>query len=209
MVRLAEACAKKCRTGYVLHFGFDDDDADLDANRAAAAGHHVTTLARLGLAPWTNELAKLHPDAAYLASLGDDHLPITDGWDERLITAIEHMGGGFAYPDDWRRVDIPEAVVTTQAIVQALGWFACPLMDHWCIDDVWADLGRGARCLKFCRDVLVRHMHPGVVSGVIIDATYTDAAAGWDADQNAYKKWRLHHMNRDVATVRSCLNRPS
>lgn len=209
VARLAEACAKRSRTDYVLHFGFDDDDASLDANRAAAAGSEWTVLPRMGLSPWTNFLAEKHHSAAFLASLGDDHLPQTDGWDEQLITAVEHTGGGFAYPNDWRRIDIPEAVVTTRRIVDALGWFSCPLMDHWCIDDVWADLGRGAQCLTFCKDVNVRHLNPGVVSGVLIDATYGDAAKWWDADQNAYKRWRLKHMTKDIATVRSCLNRPS
>ena len=211
VARLAEACAKTCRTGYLLHFGLDEDDpAAEDAVRAAREYEPLFNIGpRVGLTSWTNLLAADHPDVPYLASLGDDHLPVTTGWDEQLITAVEHMGGGIAYPNDERRVDIPEAAVISTPIVKALGWMACPTMNHWYIDNVWNDLGRGAGCLAFCRDVLVKHLHPNVAPGTPVDATYTDAAGDWDADLRAYQKWRLYQMRADIATVRTCLSPPS
>ena len=214
VARLAEACAQTCRTSYVLHWGFDEDDPQLDKALHESAGQ-VTIKPRMGLTAWTNLLADEHlktlPEfvPSYLASLGDDHLPVTDGWDEQLITAVEHMGGGIAYPNDERRVDIPEAAVISTPIVRALGWMANPAMNHWYIDNVWSDLGRGAGCLAFCRDVLVRHLHPNVAPGTPVDATYTDAAGDWDADLRAYQKWRLYQMRADIATVKTCLNPPS
>ena len=215
VARLAEACARTCRTNYVLHFGFDDDDPELDANRAAAAGHHATTLGRMGLVAWTNHLASRYMPRppAYFASLGDDHLPISDGWDEQLITAVEHMGGGFAYPNDQRRDDIPEAVVVSSGVVRALGWMACPKLDHWYCDNVWADLGRGAGRLAYLPEVIVKHLNPVVISPwtdpgdplMDLDQTYEDAAQSWDKDLRAYQRWRLHDMRNDIGTVRTCL----
>ena len=200
--RLVRACALTCQADTKLHFAFDEDDEKIGANLLAAKGCQVTTGPRDNLAGWTNKLAALHPDAPALASIGDDHLPVTDGWDAKLLAALP-PGGGFTYPDDERRVDIPEAVVAAGPIVRALGWFAHPDLRHWHIDQVWADLGRGADCLVFCRDVLVRHLHPNVAPGVPGDATYSDAAKDWDHDMRVYARWRIRAsgMRADIATV--------
>ena len=208
VARLAETCAKTCRTGYVLHFGFDADDLDLTANVEAAKGSRQMTRMRMGLTAWTNHLAAQYATRrpAYFASLGDDMVPITDGWDEQLITAVEHTGGGFAYPDDKRRTDIPEACVMSSSIVTALGWMALPSLDHWYIDNVWADLGNGAGCLTYCPTVVVEHRHPNVHPQTKSDATYHDAAHKFNADAAVYRRWRLYQMPADILTVKTCLS---
>lgn len=205
VARLAEACARTCEADTRLHFAFDDDDPALRANIAAAGEHRYTVGPRDGLAGWTNELAARHvkrDDAAALASVGDDMLPVTPGWDRLLLEAMP-AGGGFSYPDDQRRDDIPEAVVISMPIVAALGWMCAPGLHHWYIDNVWADLGRGAGCLAYCPDVLIQHLHPNVRPDVTKpDGTYHDAAQRYDSDLAAYQRWRLRDMPRDIGTVR-------
>jgi len=205
--RLVEACARTCRAATILHFGFDDDDPELFAGLREADGHLVTVEDRMGLAPWTNHLARLHGDAPYLASIGDDMVPLTDGWDVRLIDAIADMGGGFAYPDDKRRDDIPEAVVMSGEIVRALGWMCLPALSHWFIDTVWSDLGTQAGCIRYCPEVVIRHDNPAVAPHVPVDATYTDASGSFAADMAAWQKWRLRRdgMRADIERVRECL----
>src|SRR5215469_15227372 len=83
VARLIEACEKTCRTGWVLSFGFDEDDPHLDANLATYEDRVDCTalvLPRKNLTEWTNELASFWRDTPYLASLGDDMVPLTDGW---------------------------------------------------------------------------------------------------------------------------------
>jgi hypothetical protein len=202
VARAVRMYALTCTADTRLHFAFDEDDPDLELNIAAAQGHPYETGKRDGLAGWTNKLAELHPDATEYGSFGDDHVPGTHGWDSLLLAAIPG-GCGFAYPNDMRRVDIPEAVVVSGPIVRALGWFALPDVKHWCIDNVWGDLGRGAGRITFCREVIVRHMHPGATPRETPnDQTYADAAWDWDADMQAYQKWRLHRMRTDIQTVK-------
>ena len=208
VARLVEACADTCRADTLIHFGFDDDDPCFCDNLKAADGCLTSVEPRMGLAAWTNHLAALHPGAPYYASIGDDMVPETDGWDVRLIDACKDMGGGFAYPDDKRRNDIPEAVVMSGEIVEALGWMALPALGHWFIDAVWRDLGAGAgHRLRYCPSVVVRHRHPNVDPGTRPDATYAEASRGFAADMAAYQKWRLagNGMRRDTETVRRCL----
>lgn len=203
--RLVKACALTCRADTKLHFAFDNDDEHLEANIRAAGGHRYVTGPRNTLGGWTNNLAMRHirrGDAGALASIGDDHLPVTDGWDEKLLAALP-PGGGFSYPNDERRVDIPEAVVISAPIVKALGWMCLPTLRHWHVDQVWSDLGRATGSIVFCPDVLVRHLHPNVAPGVKGDATYHDAAKDWDHDLPAYQRWRIRGdgMRQDIATV--------
>lgn len=213
VARLVESCAKTCRTSYVLHFGFDADDEQREANIAAAGESLCDIAPRKGLVPWTNDLADFHlsmGNVSYLASIGDDMVPLTDGWDQMLITAIEHKfnGHGYAYPDDRRRNDIPEAVVVSTSVVAALGHMVPPVVDHWFCDCMWRDIGMGAACMCYVPDVVVEHRHPNV-TGQPGDQTYTDAARTYDADLVAYQKWRLYQMPADIRTVKRCSPRVS
>ena len=107
--------------------------------QAAGEGDELTAGPRKGLAAWTNEIAV--PAAAeypFLASLGDDMVPRTPGWDRALIRGIERMGGtGIVYPWDGIREDIPEAPFVSSDIVAALGWFFLPEVSHWYGDNAW------------------------------------------------------------------------
>lgn len=211
VARLIGACAKTCRADTLIHFGFDDDDPALQANLAALDWNVIaTTQPRTGLASWTNRLADEHvktlPELVpgHLASLGDDMVPVTDGWDVRLIEAAGP--DGMAYPNDRRRDDIPEAIVISTGIVRELGWFALPELDHWYIDNVWGDLGRGASCLAYLPGVIVEHRHPNV-TGERGDQTYWDANPKYAADLAAYQQWRMRRMRDDVKTVLGCRSR--
>lgn len=84
-----------------LVFALDNDD-EPSAEAAAALGIYRVTGPRNHLAGWTNVVAR-HCTKEYrvLASLGDDHVPRTPGWDRLLLEAIGVMGGtGFAYGND-------------------------------------------------------------------------------------------------------------
>ena len=203
VARLVEACARTCRLDTVVAFGFDEDDDCYRDNLKAADGCYSSVRRRMGLGKWTNTLSALHEDATWQASIGDDMVPVTDGWDERLCEAAGPAG--MAYPNDLRRTDIPEAIVMSTGLVLALGWFCEPSLSHWFVDAVWRDIGHAAGCLRFLPDVVVEHRHPNVPgSGARPDATYSDAASGFAADLAAYQKWRMKRMRADIETVKAC-----
>jgi hypothetical protein len=189
-----------------VHVAADDDDPDLESYRqvmdeAGSPGDVLETGPRKGLAAWTNEIAlRRAGEYPFLASFGDDHLPRTQHWDYYLVRAIEHMGGGFSYPWDGQREDVPQAVVVSSGIVQALGWMCEPSLQHYYVDNVWADLGRGAGCIRHCRAVAVDHVHPAAGKAPA-DKTYTEAGGKLAADREAYQEWRRSRMTGDIAKI--------
>ena len=201
IARLLDAVHATRKLETHVHVMVDDDDPKLGEyqqvmERAAKDGDKLTVGLRKNLTDWTNEIAvPAAEEYPYLASLGDDHVPYTPGWDKALIRAIGQMGGtGFSYPWDNTREDIPEAVVMSSNIVRALGWMALPECSHWYIDTAWADLGRGIDALRHCRAVKVEHVWKA-------DQTSKDSGEKLIADRDAYYLWRKQRMAVDIKTV--------
>ena len=151
IARLLDSVHATSRAETHLHVAVDEDDEKLPQYRAVmdkagAEGDVLEVGTRKGLCGTTNDVAvRRAGEYPFLASLGDDMVPRTPGWDAALIRAINDMGGtGIAYPWDGTREDIPEAVVMSSDIVQVLGWMCMPDLAHWYPDNCWADLGRGA-----------------------------------------------------------------
>jgi hypothetical protein len=196
------------------HVAVDDDDPRLDDYtdllESLSRDGHVSWEQgpRKSLVEWTNWIAKTHLERYLtIASFGDDHVPETLDWDTMLLGPLEEIGGtGFAYPDDIRRQDIPEAVVITTDIIRTLGWMCLPDLHHFYPDVVWRDLGSATGTLYFAEDVIVRHHHYLVDKTVSRDATYGDAEEWLWLDEQTYKKWKwLGGMAADVRKIRTLL----
>lgn len=205
--RLLQVVHKTSRLDTHVYLGVDDDDPCLDEYKEMFAehGHDGDVLEiqpRMGLSEWTNHIAvKNVSEYPFLASLGDDMVPQTYGWDRALVRVITDMGGtGFAYPWDGIREDVPECVIVSSDIVGVLGWMALPVCHHFWIDDAWSELGRAAACIRNCRAVKVMHMHPvtGKASG---DATYRQAGSKIEMDRAAFFAWRKTQMPHDAAKI--------
>ena len=211
VARLTRVCQERSLTDYQLCWGFDDDDPSLDASKRAAASGYIWTGPRDGLAGWTNRIwGELRGEFRWYASIGDDHIPRTDGWDKQLTTALSLKGGGFAYCWNGHHQEIPnfpEMCVVSGEILDALGWFAHPAMVHYCIDVVWMDLGHAADCLYYLPEVELYHDHwmfPDAAAPR--DGTYWDAMEhGGRVDPAALEAWRADGMAADVAKVKDAL----
>lgn len=215
--KMLDACLELATADTDVAVGIDDNDDDLDGYREAAANHRERIRwfygPRAGLGEWTNRLAVRYarpgdgdgdrPRYRAFASFGDDHLPRTRGWDERLLAAIDQMGGtGIAYGDDlFMGQNLPTAPVVSADIVAALGWMCEPSLHHMYVDNVWADLGRGADCLAYVPDVVIEHVHFRA-GKTPVDQVYATAESWTETDKAAYLRWRERRMGRDVMRVR-------
>jgi hypothetical protein len=206
VARLLKALEHTMRSEGELVLGLDEDDPTLQQTRDAIAAASFPVRVRVGRrntwAGWTNDLAVPAADSfAALCSLGDDHVPLTPGWDIRLIDAIRAAGGtGFAYGNDrLQGYRLPTAVVVSSDIVRALGWLCQPSLRHYFNDDVWKSLGEAAGCIRYLPAVVIEHRHRSRTGHS--DATYAEALAYWSADRVAYDTWREERMAEDVRKI--------
>lgn len=182
----------------------DDDDSYSDLGDGAV----IVQRDRLSAAV-NKVVVPLSSEYRALMLVSDDQVFVTPGWDKILLNALDELGGtGMVYPDDKRRADIPELILISSDIVQALGWFMEPSMAHFYVDNAWADIGRHAQCLRFCPDAVIRHDHYSVCSDIPHDAVYQEAeTAHGENDRQAYLVWRREKMDADVAKVMKLLRK--
>ena len=201
--RLIDAVADTCTAQTDLMLAIDDDD---DSYVNLRLGARVLRGARQSCPAWSNEIAaKYGPGYRAVASLGDDHLPVTEGWDTLMLAALDDMGGtGIVYGDDiGQGVNLPTAPVISSDIPAALGWLFLPTARHLFCDNVWLDLGREADCLRYLPGVVIEHLHHSRGASPR-DQTYEETRGAWTADEAAYHAWRRSPtgMPADVDKIR-------
>jgi hypothetical protein len=183
----------------------DDDDPTIPQYQQIL-GMVVVVGKRRGLVGSTNEAAaRFAQFQPFVASLGDDHRPVSEGWDVALCHAIADMGGtGIAYGDDQLVGEaLPTAAVISSNIVTALGYMGPPALQHLYVDNFWRDLGNAAGCLAYLPDVVIRHDHPNA-GRVEWDDTYREGNSTAIRDRDAYALYRETRFRDDVEKVRRC-----
>jgi hypothetical protein len=192
-------------TGTELFVGLDDDD---EHNYPRLPGVNYVTHERMNLAKWTNYLAEQTWDGfEILASIGDDHLPRTIGWDKKVHHAMTRMGGGLVYPDDGlQHESLATAAFWSSSVVRTLGWFCPPGYVHLYIDSYWLSLGRALGRAWYLPDVLVEHMH-FTVGKAASDASYetTNSPKAYSAEREYHEAYMREHFPDDVARLKSAL----
>jgi hypothetical protein len=155
-----------------------------------------------------NHVAKNHAQQYFAIGYFSDDLMLHErsaqGWDARLLEAVESAGGtGIVYGNDlYQTPRLPIAPLVTSDIVLALGWVCEPTMGHYYVDNVWYDLGSGADCLVYREDVITEHRHHTIGKSPL-DLTYAQAMhSWWDADTAAYNLWLYRRREADIETVK-------
>lgn len=201
-LRLASSIQRTSTLKTDLCFAFDTDDETADETMAACEPYGVQAMIgeRQGLGPWTNQVAQAHfGDYRAFASLGDDHVPRTLGWDAECWRVLEAMEGGFVAPNGGLSPGLAEAVVVSAPIVEALGWICVPGLKHWWIDRAWLDLGSHMRRYQWLADIDVPHWQDPS------DATGQEAWSSIDTDRVTYAAWLLERFGADLETARKAV----
>lgn len=182
--------------------GLDEGRGYLETVLPVARRGMVGTLNRMWAtrdAIWTIRRADV------VGFLGDDHLPVTPGWDQALCDALEGKPAALAYGNDLLQGErIPTAIAMTASIPRTLGYLAPPELAHLYVDNFWADLGRGLGAITYLPDVIIEHLHP-VAGKAQWDEGYraVNATTVYDADRVAYERYRAERLPADVAKLRA------
>jgi glycosyl transferase/beta-hydroxylase protein BlmF len=120
---------------------------------------------RMYLAEAYNYIFHKHPDYEYYAPVNDDHVFMTDGWDDKLIDVVETQGHGWGlaaaedHLTDWKGWQHPSGMVISGNIPRTLGYMIWPKIQHIGIDDYFQHLLQGIDRLFHVPEVLIEHRH--------------------------------------------------
>lgn len=207
--QLAEAVEATAAGEVELVACVDDDDPQLELYRpiVRAAGRLLIGR-RQSLSRWTNFAAQWvlnpanGPVPRYLASMGDDHLPRTYGWDKTLAQACDPIG--WAYGDDgYQGGRLPTAWVQSTELARRLGWMMLPACEHLYVDNVVLKLGQATGMIRYLPEVLIEHMHP-VAGKAEQDDSYqaSNSRQRYREDAAAFRDWLRGGLAADVRRVR-------
>ena len=210
--RLVASMATTCTSpdsNYVIIC--DDDDPTLDGYYDVVPPKCLAVGKRLRLGPTLNRFAMEAIDPSWwsgglphLGFMGDDHLPITHGWDTTVTKALDELGTGIVYGDDGLQGEnLPTAAFITGDIVNALGYMVPPGLVHLYIDNAWLDWGRRAECLRYLPKVRIEHLHPAAGKAGW-DERYAEVNSGAQdsADHQAYDHYVATQLDADVEKIR-------
>lgn len=161
---------------------------------------------------WMNALAVARTGLApYVGHFGDDNLPRTIGWDERICEALARQP--FAYANDLYGRPGPGHpnalcchVFTRSEIVRALGFLGQPCFRHMYVDAAWMQWGEACG-IAYLEDVVLEHLH--YTNGKAPrDVSYIESTSLIPHDLGAYNAYcRGGGLARDIGTIRMMTER--
>jgi len=141
----------------------DDDPTVGDYDLPQSEDVRVLVGPRQFIAQTYNQFCVIPAD--YYANLNDDHLFVTDRWDEKLIEICESKGRGWGIAcaadklTDWSTHPHPSGCVISGKMTRVLGWIAPPGTRHIGIDVIQGRICKAIDRLFFAPDILVEHRH--------------------------------------------------
>lgn len=161
----------------------DQDDADKYQKIRLPFGWRKLVMPRLWLSPKLNIAFDTFPDEPWYGILNDDHVPMTSGWEPAMIEA---GAKGIAWPDDNYAKRISSHVKSGD-LCRLLGWFVCPALKHYYLDDV-DELLSVAVGGTYLQQVVVSHEHANA-GRAPMDRTYLERPNP-ALDKRAFLEWK-------------------
>ncbi|MEO3875535.1 hypothetical protein ABGB18_42710 [Nonomuraea sp. B12E4] len=184
-------------------FAVDDDDPELLGYRGLLALIRPNKSMVEALNITAAEVLKRDVTPKAIGFMGDDHRPVTRGWDSAYLDALAALPG-FVYGNDKiQGANLPTQVAISTSVVQTLGHMAPPTLHHLYVDNYWRTLGRSAGCITYLPDVVVEHRHP-VAGTAPVDDGYlrVNAPEMYRKDREAFQAYMREHGPMEVLAVR-------
>lgn len=202
VARLWETMRETCAGRTTLLVGLDADDPVL-WEYPAGPGYVVQDGLRYVTA-WVNFMAiATLGQFEFAGTIGDDNIPETPGWDDRIRDALTRQPFAFAndcYPREPGSLSCH--VFMRADVVKTLGYFGPPEISHMYVDVAWM-----AWCLacghEYLHDVIIRHEH--YTLGAPHDETYARSYAQTGANLSAWHAYSRREgpggLNDDIAKL--------
>jgi hypothetical protein len=138
----------------------------------------------------------------FIGTIGDDNVPLTDGWDVAVMEALEKTP--FAFGNDRYPLRPPGSlcchIFTRSEVIAALGYLGPKSLRHMYVDDVWMAWGNACG-ITYLDDVIIEHQHY-TTGQALVDETYIRAAAMMQSDQMAFEAYCRDNLAADISTIK-------
>lgn len=198
MERLLEAWDKTIRADTKLIAGLDSSDPRKDEYPAGPRYVTMDGMERK-VVGWINLLSEAAwPNHQAVGHFGDDCVPKTDGWDERILEALGKTP--FAFGNDLS-IERPPGSLCTHLFMRSqtlrdLTYFGPPSIQHMWVDLAWMAWGEAAG-MTYLDDVVIEHMH-FLEQKAEIDSSYMLSRQLVDQDLRALFAYVRDDLNRDL-----------
>lgn len=167
----------------------DDDDAHNYEGMVLPENWAAIVTRRTWFSHKVNNAFYAFPNEPYYGLMADDQLPRTQGWSEKLAEAAK--AGKIAWVDDG--LVTPEKKIIGHPFLpgklcRSLGWFSCPYVNHFYVDNVWYDLANDLDISEKIEDQLVENMH-FTAGKSPFDPTYAQRPLP-SADKVSYERYK-------------------
>lgn len=189
--RLAAAFRETDALDAVAVFVADEDDPELPVYRELLESGRISRLMTVagngrGMCSALNYAARRYAELyEAVGFMGDDHLPRTVNWDDRILEALDSLQPRIVYGNDLLQgPNLPTAVFMQSRMVRAMGCMAPSVMRHLYLDNFWKHLGEQLGGLVYLDDVIIEHLHP------------VNGKAEWDERYVAVNAPEVDHADR-------------
>lgn len=144
---------------------------------------------------------------SHVGFMGDDHRVRTGGYDAELVDSASSWG--IAYGNDLNMGErLPTSVVISTDIVNELGYFAPPTLEHLFCDNYWRELGEGLGTLVYRSDVHIEHLHPTIAKSKW-DEQYrrVNASDQFERDGKAWEAYRATELGAAIDKIKKARKR--
>lgn len=144
-----------------------------------------------------------------LGFMGDDHWPITPGWDQDYVGHLLTMGSGFVYGNDGLQGEaIPTQIAMTSDIPLVLGFMTLPQLWHLYADNFWLDLGKAIARIKYLPNTYIEHRHPAIGKAKYDKGYEFSGSSELDhRDRIAYSKYLQEDLESDAQKIKNMMRR--
>lgn len=126
------------------------------------------------------------PHNEWYGMIADDVVPLSDGWDKKLVETAGIDGVSYGYDSINQGRSFTHGVLGGD-FVRDLGWLILPGLDRLYGDNVIIDLAKEKGVLRYCPDVILEHLHFSNGKAPM-DETYRKNNA--TNDREIYEAWK-------------------
>jgi hypothetical protein len=141
--------------------------------------------------------------------MGDDHYPITPGWDMDFVQGLLEMKAGLIYANDGLQGEsIPTQIAMTSDIPLVLGFMTLPQLWHLYADNFWLDLGKALNKVTYLPNTHIEHRHPAIGKAKSDPGYEFSGSAALDhRDRIIYSMYLQDDLEGDVRKVMNMMRR--